>query len=329
MKGLYFGILLLIGSLVTLTQGDMAWSLVWKGAHERLMGQSQQWNALLDERLPRLIVLMCTGASLATGGALMQALFHNSLASPSVLGISTGGSLCAVLVFIFNWNIFHPYLLPLATVGGCFVTLCLVYMIAKGQGSYQITQLILTGIALSTVLFAIQGILLYAMRHNWQLIQTIVEWEAGSTLNRNWGHVHMQLPLTLVGLTGSLIYRKELNLLSLGEEEALNLGVDVSRVRWHLFMCVALLTGGALAAVGMIAFFGLVLPHILRRLQGPNHRLLIPLCILAGAAVLTLMDALLRLFDIHSLSIGNVAALLGGFFFLGLLFRSQQRPLRC
>ena len=317
--------LLLIGALLTLTNGEIAWKTVWEGVLARIQGESNRWNPLLDERIPRLIVLMCTGASLAVSGAVMQALFHNPLASPSLLGISSGGCLCVILVFILDLRLIHPYALPLAAFLGCLLTLCLVYGLSRYQEGRHVNNLVLTGIAISTLLIAIQGVILYALRDHWQLIQTITEWEAGSTLDRTWQHVHMQLPLTLVGLWGCWTYREELNLLALGEEEATNLGVDVQRVRWRLFLCISLLTGGALAAVGMIAFFGLILPHIMRRLQGPHHVTLIPLCLVGGAAMLTLLDVGLRLLTLQHLSIGNLSAIIGGAFFLFLLFQPQKQ----
>lgn len=305
---------------VTLFWGEMPWDEVWKSALLRLHNQTQNWNPLLDERLPRLIVLICTGASLAVSGAVIQSLFHNPLASPSILGICFGGSFAAIFIFVFELEHTHPYALPLAACLGCFITLCIVYSLAKFQEGSLLNNLILTGIAVSTVLTAIQGVTLYLLRDRWQLIQTIMEWEAGSTLDRNWQHVHMQLPLTLVGLLGCWRYREELNILALGEEEAINLGVDVKKVRWHLFLCISLLTGGALAAVGIIAFFGLVLPHIIRRIQGSNHFSFIPACILAGSAVLTTLDVGLRYWTHGNISIGNFSAIIGGVFFLGLLF---------
>ncbi|MCE5316760.1 MAG: iron ABC transporter permease [Parachlamydia sp.] len=311
-------ILLALCCLGTLTLGEIPWETVWQGALHKIQ-DSSSWNPLIDERLPRLIVLLCTGASLAVAGAVMQALFQNPLASPSVLGISCGGSLAVIPIFIFEWHVSHPFFVPLAAFGGCLGTLLLVYALARKNGRVPVPTLILTGIAISTLLFAIQGAILYALRDNWQLVQMITEWEAGSTADRNWKHVNMQLPLTLMGLIGCLRYRRELNLLALGDEEALNLGVDVTKVRWRLFLFVALLTGGAIAAVGIIAFFGLVLPHLLRQSQGADHVRLIPMCILGGAAFLALMDNLLRLFSIHALSIGNVSAILGGLFFLILL----------
>jgi iron complex transport system permease protein len=317
-------IFLILGSILTLANGETPWKVVWEGFELRLQGKSNLWNPLLDERIPRLIVLMCTGASLAVSGAVMQSMFHNPLASPSVLGISSGGCLSVILVFIFDLRFSYPYALPLAAFLGCFATLCLVYSLSRWQEGKHLTNLILTGIAISTLFIAIQGLILYALRDRWQLIQTITEWEAGSTIDRSWQHVHMQLPLTIVGLWGCWIYREELNLLALGEEEAKNLGVDVQRVRWRLFLCISLLTGGALAAVGMIAFYGLVLPHIVRRLQGPDHLLLMPLCLVAGAAFLTFLDFSLRFFELHDISIGNLSAIIGGCFFLFLLFRPQK-----
>ncbi len=317
-------VLLILGGVLTLISGETPWEQVWEGFLLRLQGKATLWNPLLDERLPRLIVLICTGASLAVSGLIMQSIFHNPLASPSVLGISSGGCLCVILVFIFNLRFSYPYALPLAAFVGCFVTLCLVYSLSRWQEGKHLTNLILTGIAISTLIIAIQGFILYALRDHWQLIQTITEWEAGSTIDRSWQHVHMQLPLTLVGLWGCWIYKEELNILALGDEEAKNLGVDVQRVRWRLFLCISLLIGGALAAVGMIAFFGLVLPHIVRRLQGTDHVLLMPLCLIAGAAILTLLDFSLRFFELHEVSIGNLSAIIGGAFFLFLLFRPQK-----
>jgi len=213
--------LLAIASILTLVLGETPWNTAWDGFIDRIAGRSMSWNPLADERLPRLIILICTGASLAVSGAVMQSLFHNPLASPSVIGISTGGCLAVVMIFIFDLRFTYPYALPLAAFTGCFLTLCLVYALSQLQSGNHLTNLILTGISISTFLIAIQGLLLYSLRNHWQLIQTISEWEAGSTIDRSWQYVHMQLPLTLVGLCGCWIYREELNLLSLGEEEAL------------------------------------------------------------------------------------------------------------
>lgn len=332
MKLLYPSLLiaLFFCCVLILVSGETPWNQVWADAVARFYGLSTKWNPLLDERIPRLLVVLCTGAALAVSGGVMQSLFHNPLASPSVLGISCGGSLCVVLVFVLGWHLSYPYAVPLASVSGSLLTLLFIYALSRKVSGNALHALILTGIALSTLLIAVQAAILYSLRDQWQLIQTLTEWEAGSTANRSWRHVHMQLPLTLVGLLGCCLYRKELDLLALGEEEAKNLGVEVETVRWRLFLCVAMLTGGAIAAVGIIAFFGLVLPHLVRRIQGPSHQQLIPLCIIVGGTTLATMDILLRAFKIHAFSIGNISAILGGFFFLILLFRrGGVKSVRC
>jgi iron complex transport system permease protein len=328
MKNSFFYLLLfmlLSLSLYTLFAGDTPWTLVWEGTKFRLQGSSQEWNPLLDERIPRLIVILCTGASLAVAGVVMQSLFQNPLASPSVLGITLGGNVLAILVLIFGLATHLPFALPGAAVTGCLLTLFLVYFLGQIQVDNPLNSLILIGVAVSTIFAAFHSLLLYAFRDQWQLIQTITEWEAGSTFDRQWQHVHMQLPLTLIGLGGCWIYREELNLMALGDEEAKNLGVDTNKVRWRLFLCVALLTGGALAAMGIIPFFGLILPHLMRTLQGSNHIRLIPACLLGGALSLMSLDVLLRFFSIRFLSIGNCSALIGALFFLIFFLRSQQK----
>lgn len=315
---------LIFCSIFTVAIGDTPWEMIWQDLVQRFQGSGAAWNPLLDERIPRLIVILCTGASLAVAGAIMQALFHNPLASPNILGISCGGGLLVVLVFVLEWHLHYPFAIPIAAFAGCLLTLLFVYSLSRSQGEVQLNTLILTGIAVSSLLFAVQAAIMYALRDRWMLIQTLTEWEAGSTFDRDWKHVHMQLPLTLIGLYGCWYYHNEIDILTLGEEEAKNLGVEVNTVRWRLFLCVALLTGGAIASVGMIAFFGLVLPHLVRYIQGPANYKLIPLCILVGSASFAAMDLILRMLEIHALSIGNVSAILGGISFL-ILMRSSKR----
>ncbi len=315
----------LLSLCLILFTGDMGHTELLHHAWKKLAGETSQWTPLLDERLPRALVLSCTGAALAVAGAVMQSLFQNPLASPGYLGVSSGGSLLVFLVFIFGWQENLTLLIPLAAVLGSFGTLLLVWRLSKTNGVVELYHLILTGIAISTLLIAVQNALLYTYRHDWHLLQVMTEWQAGSTFNRNWTHVHLQLPLTLTGLWCCFAYRKEMNILSLGEEEAKNIGVDVATVRWRLFLSVALLTGGALAGIGIVAFFGLILPHIIRSFFGPNHRKLIPLSALLGATVLMLLDFLVRALGLHFLTIGNVTAILGGVFFFALLYQARRR----
>lgn len=318
------GFILFLGAILTFIIGDTPWNAVWTDVVLRIQGNNASiWNPLLDERIPRLIVIICSGASLAVAGATMQALFQNPLASPNILGISCGGALFVLFIFVFEWHLKYPFAIPIAAFSGSLLSLLLVYFLARSDGEVQLNRLIITGIAVSSLLIAIQGAIMYALRDHWVLLQNITEWEAGSTVDRDWKHVHMQLPLTLIGLYGCWYYRSEIDIIALGEEEAKNLGVEVHQVRWRLFLCIALLTGGSLASIGIIAFFGLVLPHLVRYIQGPASHHLIPLCILFGSTTFVLMDILLRILQIRALSIGTLTAILGGFFFLLLMRRSH------
>lgn len=281
------------------------------------------WNPILHERIPRLIILISSGASLAVAGAVMQSVLCNPLASPSVLGMSTGGAFFVLIVFLLGLqNIF--FLIPIGAVLGSISALFLVFFIARYSGN-KTTMLILIGISISLVLASIQGCILYAIRENWHLVQIITEWSAGTTYDRTWTHVHMQLPLAIVGLTGVFYYINAMNLLATGEDTAKALGIDVEKVRFLLFLFVAFLTGGVTAAVGIVPFFGLVIPHIIRRISGPNHQKLIPLSALTGSCVFCCLDFILRYFKMYFLSIGNLSAILGGIFFLILLFSQRKK----
>ena len=169
MKGLWVALIGFI-SLLTLFYGSLSW--------EEMLTFDGGWHPLLDQRLPRLIVLLATGASLAVSGAVMQALFQNPLASPSVLGISFGGSLLVVIVSALDWHLQSPYAVSIAAFTGCLLVMLLVYGLSRSSEGTAPHTLILTGIAVSTVLLAFQGALLYALKDRWQLILTLTEWEA-------------------------------------------------------------------------------------------------------------------------------------------------------
>ena len=318
-------LLLFIGALWTLLAGPTPFSDVWSGVQKRISGLDNSWNPLLDERLPRLITILCTGASLATAGTVMQTLFRNPLASPSVLGLPAGAALCVLFCFLLNIQHLYPWMLSLSAFCGCFFTLLFIYSVSRLFSLNDMNALVLTSIALATVLTASLQTILYALRANWNLVQSMSEWMVGATVDRNWQHVHMQVPLTIYGLLGCYSYRHELNILCLGDEEASNLGIDVPKVRWHLFIWVSMLVSGAVAAMGNIAFFGLILPNILRTILGPNIRTLIPFSIFVGAATLLYLDIFLRFFQVTVLSIGNIFALLGGVYFLVVLIQYQQQ----
>lgn len=313
--------MLLIFSLLS---GPSSLEEVYFSSIDRLHGKIS-WAPLLDERLPRLIICLLTGASLASSGTVMQALFKNPLASPSVLGCSFSASFLVSLVFASQLHLSYPFLTPVASIIGCVLSLFLVYRMSYKKGKLELNLMILSGIACSTVFISLQNVLLYLLRNNWHLLQSITEWSNGQTHNLTWRHVHLQMPLAIIGLTTCLKYKKELNLLSISEQEASILGVDVPMVRFRLLFAVSILTGGSVASCGIISFFCLMIPHILRSIFGPNNQLLIPMSILWGSFSLALLDLILKVSGVQIFSIGNITAVLGGIFFLALLYQQKQK----
>lgn len=281
------------------------------------------WNPLLQERLPRLLILWMNGASLAVAGALVQGFFANPLAAPTVLGITAGGHLAVILGIWAGVQLLFPAALAFTAIVGCLTALILVYAIAKqiGLSNYM---LLLTGIACTALLSAMQGALLYALRHNWELMQGIAELQAGSTLFLTWQDFHLQFPLVAAGLFAAYKYAAPLNLLSLGLDEALHLGVDVAKARRDLFLIIAVLTAAPLAVIGDIPFLGLIIPHACRWIVPANHEKLLPACALAGAAALALLDLCIRVLP-WQVSISHLSGVMGGLFFFILLVRSAKR----
>lgn len=320
MRAFLLTVATLFVSLATLSQGPTPLSTILGSLPERFTDGT--WNALIDERLPRLLVVLMTGSALAVSGAVTQALFSNPLASPGILGLQAGSSLAVTCVLLSGCYRELPLFIPLAAVLGSLATLLLVYSLARRRG--DMLSLVLCGLALSALLLCAQQALIYASRHNWTLVQTIAEWEACSTSDRDWQHVWMQLPLTVAGLAICWRLREEIDVLSFGEEEALNLGVETAKARKWLFLAIAMLVGGCLAGLGNLPFFGLLLPHVVRQLSSARARFLLPNCFWAGGLSLSALDVLLRGVHFSALSIGHVSALLGSCFFLLLITKTSE-----
>lgn len=270
--------------------------------------------------LPRILTLLMAGGALAVSGALMQALFQNPLASPGVLGITVGSSLFVVIAALFNLIELSPLVLPLAAFIGALVALGALLLLAKDFSS---GTLILTGVALSTVFVAAQGALIYTLKDRWQLVTLLTEWEAGSTIHLTWQETHLIAPLFITGLFIAFLHRRELEILALGDEEAMILGIEPKKIRFRLVLASALLVAGALSAVGVIAFFGLIIPHIVRSLKGASHPQFLLWNLLLGGGGLYLLDLLLRTLEVEILTVGSLSAVLGGLFFLYLLSKRE------
>jgi iron complex transport system permease protein len=273
-------------------------------------------------RVPRVLVAIVVGAGLATAGALMQGLFRNPLAEPSLTGVGPGAVLGAVAAFASGWSATSVVALPLAAIVSALGALFLVYAIATRGGATPITTLLLAGVAVGSLLTAAASTIISLNIVTWQAAQEIVFWMMGGLEGRSWAHVWLSGPFVAVGIAAAVFQAPTLDLLLLGEEAAAALGVDVEPAKRLLVFTAALLTGASVAVAGLVGFVGLVVPHGVRLVLGPRHRTLIPASALAGAAFLVVCDLVARTARPPAeIRLGVVTAFCGAPFFLFLLLR--------
>lgn len=279
--------------------------------------------ALWQIRFPRVVLTMLVGAALATGGALMQGVFGNPLADPGVVGVSSGAAAAACTAMVFGWAFFGNWTVAVfAFAGGLAVTL-LVYAISRSNGRTEVVTLVLTGVAVNAVCGAI--IALMTFMGDQQSREQIVFWQLGSMNGTRWDYVAVVAPIVIVGILLVMFLTRKLDLLSLGERSARHLGVDVERLRIISIILVAFLTAAAVAFAGIISFVGLVIPHIVRMIVGPGHRVLIPASALGGAVLLSGADLIARTAVPYAdLPIGMLTALVGGPFFFWLIRKTRK-----
>ena len=285
-------------------------------------GSAADRAIVLGIRLPRLILALLVGAALAVAGAVMQGFFQNPMAAPSILGVSAGGTLgaTAAIMLGLDWSTRGLTPVTLAAFLGALLVSGAVYVLSRRGGRTPITLLLLTGIALGSLCSAISSFIL--VRGQRGDLDLVVFWMMGSLANRGWPEVWMVLPYAVVGSVVVYAYSRDLNALLLGDEQAYHLGIAVERVKLTLLVLASLLAAAAVAVTGTIGFVGLVVPHLIRLLVGPDHRILLPLCFLAGGLVLGLSDLVANLAG--EIPIGIITSLLGAPFFLYLLHRRRE-----
>lgn len=276
---------------------------------------------LLQIRLPRVLVAGVTGASLAVAGALFQALFRNPLADPYILGASSGASLGAVvaIALALNLHLFGWGAVPLLAFAGALGTVWLVYRLARAcTGRPSVLALILAGVAVGSFLSALVSLIIYLLQDD--RMHQAVFWMMGGFSGATWDQLAMAAPYLVGGLAVAIWLARDLDSLLLGEETAQHLGVRVEWTRRLVLSVGAFLTAVAVASGGVIGFVGLVVPHAVRMLGGPNHRYLVPASALGGAGLMILADLVARsLMAPMELPVGVVTALTGAPFFLYLL----------
>jgi iron complex transport system permease protein len=283
----------------------------------------QQDAVIWAIRVPRILLTVLVGAGLALAGAVLQGVFRNPLADAGLIGVSSGAALGAVAAILVGFSLFGAFALPAAAFCGGLLAALAVYRIARHEGRIEVVTLVLTGIAMNAILGA--GVGLGTFLADDRQLRTIVFWSLGSVGGATWPGVQAAAPLIGLGLLVLPRYGRALNLLVLGEREARHLGVDTERTRFILIALAALVTGAAVAVAGIIGFVGLITPHILRLITGPDHRVLLPASALGGAVLLLVTDLAARtLAAPRELPLGVVTALLGGPFFLWLVLRTRR-----
>ncbi|MGJ7441803.1 FecCD family ABC transporter permease [Aquipuribacter sp. MA13-6] len=279
---------------------------------------------LLQVRLPRVALAVLVGGALAAAGAVMQGVFGNPLAEPAVVGVSAGAAVGASTVIVTGTAALGGWSVAAGAFVGGLLTTLLVYWFSRSGQRTEVVTLVLTGIAVNAVAGAAIAFLTFVADP--QAREQLVFWQLGSLNGARWQSVLAVLPLVVVGLVASGYVAHRLDLLSLGERPARHLGVDVERLRLGCIVVVALLVGAAVAFAGIVGFVGLVVPHLVRMVCGPGHRLLVPASALTGAVVLVLADLAARtLVPNADLPLGMLTALVGGPFFFWLLHRTRSR----
>ena len=275
-------------------------------------------------RLPRLVLGLLVGAALAVAGAAMQGFFQNPMADPYIVGVSSGAALGATcgMVFRLDFWVFGLSPIPLLAFAGALGTTFLVYALALRGGRVPVMLLLLIGVAVGALAAAATSFLMLVGDEDTRLV---LFWLLGSLSSRRWDHVRMVLPYVAIGIVVIWVYARDLNVLLLGEETAQHTGVEVERVKRIVLTAAALLAAAAVSVSGIVGFVGLVIPHLLRLLIGPDHRRLIPMSALAGAALVVLADILARtLIAPSEIPIGIITSALGCPFFLFLISRRNE-----
>jgi iron complex transport system permease protein len=293
------------------------------GIHIDAAYTQQQDAVVWSIRLPRILLGVLVGAALAVSGAALQGMFRNPLADPGLIGVSNGAALGAVLALGLSIETIGRWTTPVFAFAGGVLFALLGYALARQNGRTEVVTLILAGIALNT--FAGAGTALVTFVANDSQLRAIIFWSMGSLGGATWDSVVACVPFVIAGLVASFWWRKPLNLMTLGEREARHLGVETERVRFLVIVFTALMTGATVAVSGVVGFVGLIVPHVIRLISGPNHRVLLPASALGGAILVVLADLVARtIVSPLELPLGVLTAFIGGPFLLILMLKTRR-----
>ena len=297
---------------------------VWKIIFSHVFGLAQgDWTTGEDNivwliRLPRILLAGIVGAGLAVVGVAMQATVRNPLADPYILGTSSGASVGAVAVIMLGYNFFEPYSLSVTAFLGALASFFIVFLLAQTSGRVSPTRLILAGVATAYILTAVTSLILFLGDD--RAIRVVLFWMLGTLAGAKWEFLTLPAVALALGVLVLILQSRSMNALLAGEETATSLGVDTQAFRRQLLVISALLTGVMVAVAGAIGFVGLMMPHIVRLVLGPDHRKVLPASALAGAIFLIWVDVGARtIVQPQELPVSIITALVGAPFFLWLL----------
>jgi iron complex transport system permease protein len=282
-------------------------------------------------RLPRVILGVIIGAGLAIAGAALQGLFRNPLADPGLIGVSSGASLTAVMLivlqssfpFLTGNHLLQFYIMNFVTFCGAIIAVLLVFRISLRNGQAVMSTMLLAGIAINALCNAITGLMTYISTND--QLRSIVFWLMGSLGGASWQTVLAVLPFVLIPLVLLPRIAQALNVYALGEREAMHSGVKVGRLKTQLIIFATMAVAAGVAVAGVIGFVGLVVPHIVRQITGPDNRMLIPCSALLGAVLLTVSDLLCRTIAAPAeIPVGIVTAIIGTPFFIWLILKEKK-----
>jgi iron complex transport system permease protein len=316
-------LLILLVFLIGATQGAYPLNPI-----QGLQGQWSVQEAMVfnEIRLPRLLLSLFVGAGLSISGAVLQALLRNPLADPQIIGISSGATVAVggcLLLGPTAYQLFGHFTLPIAAFLGGLSVCTLMLSIAQGRRGFDPSQLILIGVAINAIAAAAIGLIQYLSDD--QQLRSFAFWMLGSLSGALWWQVGLVSILVTLGLAILLRQHRGLDLLALGEAEAEYAGIDTQRLKSQAVIAVALMVGISVAFTGIIAFVGLIIPHIVRKLLGASQQILLPMSAILGAVFLMLADTCARTWlNPEELPIGILTSLMGGPFFLWLLTRKGE-----
>ncbi|MBC7532914.1 MAG: iron ABC transporter permease [Oligoflexus sp.] len=282
-------------------------------------------HILLSIRLPRIVCACIVGAALSCAGMLTQGLFRNPLASPSVIGISSGGSLGAIIAFFFGLHTAGLWTLPIFAFVGCVLTTLLILALARSVNFSAVEDLLLVGFAINGILSAISTFLLSLSLKEFDKAPAMMNWLMGTLSGKTWDHVLIGVFPIGLALLASVRISYQLNVLSLGSEVAHTLGLKLRRLRIQSIIVISTLVATAVSIGGVLPFLGLVVPHLSRLMVGPDHKKLLVISAINGMSLLLIADLAARTMIAPSeIQVGILISLFGSPFFLWILYKRRR-----